>query len=386
MARTTGRYHKTTFGDETVRAFVPQPLPPLRPKLQIDKEMNVQLADANAAIGKLAVAAAMVPNADWFLYGFVRKEAVVSSQIEGTQATLQEVLEYEATQQVDRLDDVREVCNYVDALNYAWGEIGRSKGLPLGIRLLCGAHKRLMRGVRGAEKLPGEIRRSQNWIGGTRPGNAKFVPPPPEDLLDLLATFEKWIHSNDPLPPLIKAGLAHVQFETIHPFLDGNGRLGRLLIALLLEHWKLLDHPILYLSLALKRRQSEYYGRLTAVRGEGDWEGWCRFFLECIQESADDGVVAARRLFALINKDRQKVLAGSGATVSALRLFDELPNQPILTLAKAMGILEMTKPTASKAIEVLRGAGVLHETTGKQRDRVYAYQHYLEILSQGTSL
>lgn len=386
MARTTGRYLKTTFGEETVRSFVPQPLPPKRPRLQIDEEMSFHLASANAAIGKLAVAAAMVPNENWFLYGFVRKEAVVSSQIEGTQATLQEVLEYEVTEQGDRVDDVREVCNYVDALNFARREIGRPKGLPLGIRLLCGAHKRLMRGVRGAEKLPGEIRRSQNWIGGSRPGNAKFVPPPPNDLLDVLATFEKWIHSGDPLPPLIKAGLAHVQFETIHPFLDGNGRLGRLLIALLLEHWGLINQPILYLSLALKRRQSAYYEHLTAVREAGDWEGWCKFFLECIHESAEDGVGAAQKLFALINNDRQNVLAGSGATVSALRLFDELPNQPIVTLSKAMEILEMSKPTASKAIEVLRVAGVLHEITGKQRDRVYAYQRYLEILSQGTNL
>ncbi len=386
MARTTGRYHKTTFGDETVHAFLPRPLPPQRPKLQIDEEISAGLAGANAAIEKLAVAAAMVPNADWFLYGFVRKEAVVSSQIEGTQATLQEVLEYEVTAQGDRLDDVREVCNYVDALNYARREIGRPRGLPLGIRLLCGAHKRLMRGVRGAEKLPGEIRRSQNWIGGTRPGNAKFVPPPPENLLDLLATLEKWMHSKDPLPPLIKAGLAHVQFETIHPFLDGNGRLGRLLITLLLEHWQLLDHPILYLSLALKRRQSEYYKHLSAVRREGDWEGWCRFFLECVQESAEDGVVAAQRLFTLMNENRQTVLAESGATVSALRLLHELPNQPILTLAKAMEILGMTKPTTSKAIEVLSRAGVLHEVTGKKRDRIYAYQNYLDILSQGTNL
>lgn len=210
MTRETGTYRSTTFGDETVRAFVPHPLPPRKPELQVEGRLAQTLADANAAVGKLAVAADMVPSADWFLYGFVRKEAVMTSQIEGTQATLQEVVEFEATARAERPDDVQEVCNYVDALNFARREIRRSKGLPLSMRLLCAAHKRLMRGVRGSEKQPGEIRTSQNWVGGTRPGNAHFVPPPAADAKRALADLDQWIHSDDPLPPLIKAGLAHV--------------------------------------------------------------------------------------------------------------------------------------------------------------------------------
>jgi Fic family protein len=378
-----GIYRSTTFGDETVRAFVPHPLPPRKPELQIEGRLAQLLAEANAAVGKLAVAADMVPSPDWFLYGFVRKEAVVTSQIEGTQATLQEVLEFEATDKTERPDDVREVCNYVDALNYARREIARPKGLPLSARLLCAAHKRLMRGVRGADKMPGEIRTSQNWVGGTRPGNARFVPPPPDDAKAALAELDKWIHSDDPLPPLIKTGLAHVQFETIHPFLDGNGRIGRLLIALLMEHWKLLPLPLLYLSVPLKQRREEYYDWLTAVRTKGDWEGWLQFFLECVSAAADDGVAAAKRIFALIGEDRQTVLGLATATVSSVRLFDQLPNQPIVTLAKAMKILDASKPTALKAIDSLEQSSVLRETTGRQRDRVYAYERYLAVLNRG---
>lgn len=381
--RETGIYKSTTFGGETVRAFVPHPLPPRKPELRIDGRLSQLLADANAAIGKLAVAADIVPSPDWFLYGFVRKEAVVTSQIEGTQATLQEVLEFEATDKAERPDDVREVCNYVDALNYARREIHRPKGLPLSARLLCAAHKRLMRGVRGEEKMPGEIRSSQNWVGGTRPGNARFVPPPPEDAKAALADLDKWIHSDDPLPPLIKAGLAHVQFETIHPFLDGNGRIGRLLIALLMEHWKLLPLPLLYLSVPLKQRRDEYYNWLMAVRSKGDWEGWLQFFLECVGGAADDGVAAAKRIFALLGEDRQNVVGHATATVSSVRLFDQLPKQPIITLAKAMEILGVSKPTALKAIDSLQQSGVLREITGKQRDRVYAFERYLAVLNRG---
>lgn len=381
--RETGIYKSTTFGGETVRAFVPHPLPPRKPVLKIEGRLSQLLTDANAAVGKLAVAADMVPSPDWFLYGFVRKEAVVTSQIEGTQATLQEVLEFEATDKAERPDDVREVCNYVDALNFARREIRRPKGLPLSARLLCAAHKKLMRGVRGENKLPGEIRSSQNWVGGTRPGNARFVPPPPDDAKAALADLDKWIHSDDTLPPLVKTGLAHVQFETIHPFLDGNGRIGRLLIALLMEHWKLLPLPLLYLSVPLKQHRDEYYNWLMSVRTEGDWEGWLRFFFECVTEAADDGVAAAKRIFALLGEDRQKVLGHATATVSSVRLFDQLPKQPIITLAKAMEILGASKPTALKAIDSLQQSGVLREITGKQRDRVYAYERYLAVLNRG---
>jgi Fic family protein len=383
MPRHTGLYRSTTCGGETVRAFVPFPLPPRGPELQFDDRLSKLLAEANTAVGKLADAADMVPSTDWFLYGFVRKEAVMTSQIEGTQATLREVLEFESTDKAERPEDVREVCNYVDALNYARREIRRPKGVPLSTRLLCAAHKRLMRGVRGADKLPGEIRSSQNWVGGTRPGNARFVPPPPDDARQALAELDQWIHSADPLPPLVKVGLAHVQFETIHPFLDGNGRIGRLLIALLAEHWRVLPLPILYVSVPLKRRRDEYYQWLSAVRTDGDWEGWSQFFLECVCEAADDGVAAAKRIFALLADDRKSVVDHASATISSVRLFDQLPKQPVVTVANAMRLLKTTKPTALKSVDALQQAGVLRETTGKQRDRVYAYHRYLAILDRG---
>lgn len=360
---------------------MPAPLPPADPPLVLDDRLAALHAEALTAVSKLGVAGAMVPSAQWFLYGFVRKEAVVSSEIEGTQATLQDVVTFEATKQAERPDDVREVCNYVDALTFAREEIAGAKGLPLSTRLLCEAHKRLMRGVRGADKMPGEIRRSQNWIGGTRPGNARFVPPPPEVVPELMAQLEKWLHSDDALPPLVKAGLAHVQFETIHPFLDGNGRIGRLLITLLLEHWGLLKSPMLYLSLALKRHQQQYYAHLTAVRDAGDWEGWTAFFLQCVREAADDGVRAAEGLFALLVKDRARLIAHDGVTVPAVRLLDLLPSRPVVTLALAIGWLGVSKPTAIKAIEALEETGILKETSGRRRDRVYAYQKYLDVLT-----
>ncbi len=332
-------------------------------------------------MARLEVAGTMVPDADWFLYGFVRKEAVITSQIEGTQATLQDVLTFEATKQSERPEDAQEVCNYIDALTYARGEMASPRGLPLTMRLLREAHKRLMRGVRGADKSPGEIRTSQNWIGGTRPGNAVYVPPPPDAVPEALSDLDRWMHGDDTLPPLVRAGLAHVQFESIHPFLDGNGRIGRLLVALLVEHWKLLSSPLLYLSLAFKRHQVEYYRRLTAVRTDGDWEGWTTYFLECVREAADDGVDTARSLFTLLNQDRQRLLRSKGVTIPAMRLFDALPKQPIITVAGIMRRLKTTKPTAAKAIAALEAAKILRETTGRQRDRVYAYQGYLRLLT-----
>ncbi len=384
MPRATGTYRTTVVGDETVRAFVPHPLPPKRPMLRLDEELSRRLAEALAAIGRLEVAGAMVPSPDWFLYGFVRKEAVVSSQIEGTQATLEDVVAYEASRHAEGPADVEEVCNYVDALAYARAELANAKGLPLCVRLLCAIHKRLMRGVRGSEKLPGVVRTSQNWIGGTRPGNAHFVPPPPDVVPEALAALEKWIHSDDRLPPLVKAGLAHVQFETIHPFLDGNGRVGRLLITLLMEHWNLLSTPLLYLSLGFKRHRQEYYRRLDAVRTAGDWEGWVSFFLECVRESADDGVMTARRLISLVGVDRRKLSDLKSVTVPAIRLFELLPEHPMVTLARAMELVGATKPTAGKAIDALTRAGILAEITGKKRDRIYAYRAYLSVLAEGT--
>lgn len=381
MTRETGTYRITKTHGEEVRAFVPHPLPPANPPLTIDDGITQSLNDARTSLARLAVAGTMVPSTEWFLYGFVRKEAVISSEIEGTQATLRDVLTFEATQQTDRPDDVREVCNYIDGLAFARDQLANPRGLPLSTRLLCDTHRILMSGARGEDKLPGEIRRSQNWIGGTRPGNARFVPPPHEEVADALTALEQWIHGDDELPALIRAGMAHVQFETIHPFLDGNGRIGRMLITLLVEHWGLLDQPLLYLSLAFKRRQQDYYARLASVRTDGDWEGWTAFFLECVQEAADDGVRVAQLLHALIGRDRARIIEHDRSTVAALRLFDALPENPVMTVPLASQMLGITAPPTRKAVELLENIGVLRETTGKQRDRVYAYREYLDVLT-----
>jgi Fic family protein len=383
MGRVTGSYRTTSTSGERAQAFKPFPLPPRDPPLDVSGELARLHERSLDGLARLEVAGRMVPSTGWFLYGFVRKEAVISSQIEGTQATLREVVNFEATSEAERPADVEEVCNYVDALTYARRELANPKGLPVSTRLLCEAHRRLMKGVRGANKAPGRIRTTQNWIGGTRPGDARFVPPPPEDLPEAMTALEHWVHSEDPLPPLIKAGLAHVQFETIHPFLDGNGRIGRLLVALLLEHWKLMSSPLLYLSLAFKRRQSEYYARLAAVRTNGDWEGWTRFYLECVVESADDGVNLAERLFGLLGRDRRRLSGHERSTVSAIRLLDLLPEHPVVTVPMVAKLLKVTGPTARKAVEVAVDAGVLRETSGKQRDRVFAYHKYLEALTGG---
>ena len=368
-----------------MRVFTPHPLPPKNPPLLIEGGLAETLHSALAALSRLQVASAMVPSPQWFLYGFVRKEAVVSSQIEGTESTLEDVISFELSRQAGDVSDVEEVCNYVDALSYARTELARPKGLPLSMRLVCEIHKRLMRGVRGQDKQPGKIRTSQNWIGGTRPGNASFVPPPPDSVPALLADLDKWIHSSDRLHPLVKAGLAHVQFETIHPFLDGNGRVGRLLVTLLTEHWNLLDGPFLYVSLGFKRHRQVYYKRLDEVRTGGDWEGWTDFFLSCVRESADDGAGAAQRMFRLVSDDRRTLMNLGSLSVSAIRLFELLPEQPMVTASKALELTESTKPTANKAIELLVEAGILEEITGKQRDRIYVYRKYLDVLAEDTT-
>jgi Fic family protein len=381
MSRTTGTYRTSTTAGEAVQAFIPHPLPPRGPDLQTAGDIDRLHAEALTGLARLEVAGRMVPSTGWFLYGFVRKEAVVSSQIEGTQATLREVVTFEATKEASQPHDVEEVCNYVDAIGYARAQIADPKGLPISTRLFCECHRRLMKGVRGADKAPGEIRRTQNWIGGTRPGNAKFVPPPPEDVSEAMTQLERWLHGDDPLPPLIRSGLAHAQFETIHPFLDGNGRIGRLLITLLLEHWGLMPSPLLYLSLAFKRHQSDYYTRLSAVRTDGDWEGWTAFYLRCVREAADDGVNVASGLFELLGKDRKRLAAHERSTVAALQLLDVLPDHPVVTAARVAKLLKITAPTARKAVEIAADAGILREVSGKQRDRVFAYHKYLQVLT-----
>jgi Fic family protein len=386
MPRTTGNYQRALAGSEEVSAFVPLSLPPREPSLAIDNRIGERLHAAEHALARLDLASEMVPSIDWFLYAFVRKEAVISSQIEGTQATLVDLLTFEAAHEASPDADVEEVCNYLDALSFARRELAKADGLPLSMRLLNEAHRRLMHGVRGASKQPGEVRRSQNWIGGSRPGNAVYVPPPPPMLSDLLGDLEKYLHAEDDLPPLVRAGLAHVQFETIHPYLDGNGRIGRLLIALLLEHWGLLQAPLLYLSLFFKRHREEYYRRLNAVRLEGDWEGWTTFFLDGVATIADEAVASARELFGVVNADRGRVLAQDTTSVSAARLFELLPRHPIITVAAAMRLIDTSKPTATRAIETLAAAGVLVETSGKRRDRSFAYQAYIDRLRTGTEL
>jgi len=386
MVRITGTYESTVAGGETVAAFLPAALPPRDPALVIEGRLAERLRAAELALARLDLAGAMVPSLDWFLYAFVRKEAVISSQIEGTQATLVDLLAFEALPEGNAGADVEEVCNYLDALNHARAELARSDGLPLSMRLLHEAHRRLMDGVRGAGKQPGEVRRSQNWIGGSRPGNAAYVTPSPQHLAALLGDLETYIHGEDTLPRLVRVGLAHVQFETIHPYLDGNGRIGRLLIALLLEHWGLLDAPLLYLSLFFKRHRADYYRRLNAVRLNGDWEGWTDFFLDGVATIADEAVESAREIFALVSADRARVLALDGSSVVALRLFELLPNHPIISTASAVRLLGTTKPTATRAIGALVEAGVLSETTGRKRDRSFAYRGYIDRLKIGTEI
>jgi Fic family protein len=307
MPRITGRYERTRTAGEEVAAFIPLALPPRDPPLRLEGDLGVLLTRAEASLGRLDLASAMVPSLGWLLYSFVRKEAVISSQIEGTQSTLMDLFAFEATGALwpSANDDLQEVCNYLEAVAFARQQLQSPEGLPISTRLLCQTHQRLLRGVRGANKSPGELRRSQNWLGGTRPGNAAFVPPPPQAVGDALGELERFIHADSSLPPLVRAGLCHVQFETIHPFLDGNGRLGRLLIPLLLEHWKLLRQPLLYLSLFFKQHRAEYYRRLDAVRAEGDFEAWLAFFLEGTAVVAEEAVATIQALFALVSDDRR---------------------------------------------------------------------------------
>lgn len=386
MARTVGQTRRSTVAGEIVEAFVPNPLPPADPPLALDPLKDV-LSRSEHALARLDLAGEMVPSLDWFIYAFVRKEAVVSSQIEGTEATLDDLLTFEATPEGTKPGaDVEEVCNYLDALAWARRELARPRGLPLSMRLVHGIHRRLMRGVRGASKQPGEVRRSQNWVGGTRPSNAAYVPPPPEEVPRLLGELERYIHADDSLPPLVRAGLVHVQFESIHPYLDGNGRVGRLVVALLLEHWELLHAPLLYLSLHFKRRRPDYYRLLNEVRRTGDWEGWTRYFLEGVAEIAEESATTARDLYRLVTSDRDRVLTAKGSSLTAVRLLELLPRRPVVTIPGVVRLLETTKPTATKSIELLEKLGILEETTGRKRDRTYRYAGYLERLRAGTEL
>ncbi len=386
MKRTTGQYEISTVAGEKVKAFVPYKLPPRDPPLDLDGELAHLLARAQDQLRLLDLAGDLVPSIEWFVYAFVRKEAVLSAQIEGTQATLMDLFEVEAAGEDPEDVDVQEVCGYVDALSFAWEEVTRDKGLPLSLRLLSETHRRLLHSARGAQKQPGEVRRSQNWIGGTRPGNALFVPPPPHRLPDLLSDFERAIHDDSDLPPLVRIGLLHVQFETLHPYLDGNGRLGRLLITLLLRHWGLLSSPLLYLSLFLKTHQQEYYRRLGAVRTEGDWEGWLAYFFEGVAVVAEEAVTTARQLHTIVAQGRQRLMARKDATVLSIRLFELLPAHPIVTVNRIIDLLHCSRPAAAKALRVLEAAKLLHALDERKKNRAVVFKEYLEHLREGTEL
>ncbi len=367
--------------EENCRAFVPSPLPP-DPPVQLDGDLYYLHEQASLAIGRLDGLAAILPDISLFLYAYVRKEAVLSSQIEGTQSSLSDLLafESEAVPGVP-LDDVQEVSNYVSALNFG---IQRLKDLPISLRLLKEIHGVLLSEGRGSGKEPGEFRHSQNWIGGTRPGNAAFVPPPPDLVLSSLGDLENYLHADAKVPLLIKAALAHAQFETIHPFLDGNGRLGRLLITLLLCAEGVLREPLLYLSLYFKQHREEYYDLLQRTRMTGDWEAWLRFFLTGVRETADQAVETARALLDLFAADRERIQKLGRAAGSALRVHHTLQRTGLAStavLAQQSGLNPMTTASALRNLEKL---AIVREITGGGYGRLYAYDRFLQILSRGT--
>lgn len=379
--RVTGTYVTSTTLGESVRAFVPHALPPAEPELDVAcyAELNRK---AELALARLAGVAGLVPSIDWLLYSAIRKEALLTSQIEGTQATLVDLFDKEAGLVVSNTDDVEEVTNYLRAFRWTEQTLRDPNGLPMSVRLMRQAHRLLMDGARGSGRQPGELRQSQNWIGGTRPGNAVFVPPPPTQVPALLADLERFIHDTRPtLPPLVRIGLVHVQFETIHPFLDGNGRIGRLLIAALMEQWGLLSEPLVYVSAYLKQHQPEYYRRLSAVRTDGDWEGWVAFFLEGVARAADTAERGIVALASLINTDRRRLLQEPRITPASLRLFELLPLMPIFSIDQVCEKLGTTFPTANAAVKTLEKLGIVVEQTGQKKNRHYSYQAYVELLS-----
>ncbi len=383
MNRTTGGYRQCSVAGESYRAYLPAPLPP-EPPLAIDAKLQGQLERAHLAIGRLDGISAVLPDTALFLYFYVRKEALLSSQIEGTQSSLSDLLLFEGEQTPEvSVDDVREVSNYVAAMDHGLRRM-RQDNFPLSLRLIREMHAILLRDGRGAAKDPGEFRRSQNWIGGSRPGNARFVPPPPEEVMACLGALEKFLHDDpEPTPLLIKAALAHVQFETIHPFLDGNGRMGRLLITLLLCGEGALHEPLLYLSLYFKTHREAYYDWLQRVRETGDWEGWLGFFLTGVEETAEGATETARRILALFETHRRHIAQAGKAAATGQRLHEYMQKKPIFTVAQAMQGLDMSAPAIGAAIRRMEPLGIVRETTGKKRDRVYSYAPYLAILSEG---
>lgn len=378
-----GRYvERSLAGDQPYRAFVPSPLPP-DPSLDLGPLYGL-IDQATQAIARLDGFAQVLPDIDLFLYLYVRKEAVLSSQIEGTQSSLSDLLLFESEDLPSvPLDDVREVSNYVAALNHGLGLL--RDGLPICNRMIRESHAVLLSSGRGAGKAAGEFRRSQNWLGGSSPRNATFVPPPPELVDGLMADLESFIHDRHlQLPLLVRTALAHVQLETIHPFLDGNGRVGRLLITLMLCAAGALSVPLLYLSLYFKTNRSQYYERLMRVRTHGEWIAWLDFFLQGVAETAESAIAAAREILDLFEQDRRAIEGLGRAATSALRVHEFIKKKAILIVPKAQEELALSAPTIRKSLSHLERLGIAREVSGKARGRIYAYDRYLEILVRGT--
>lgn len=378
-----GEYQEITAGGETYRAFAPAPLPP-EPPLDLSHERQRKLERATLALGRLDSITLLLPDPSLFLYAFVRREAVLSSMIEGTQSSLSDLLLFEIEGSPGALlEDVVEVSNYVAALDHGMRRL--SEGFPLCNRLIREMHAVLLSRGRGSDKTPGEFRRSQNWIGGTRPGNARFVPPPPDRVEECMAGLERFLHDEgNPYPALVKAALAHAQFETIHPFLDGNGRIGRLLIAYILHHDGVLSEPLLYLSLFFKEHREEYYRLLDTVRTEGDWEAWLDFFLEGVEQTAQNAVQTAERLVAVFQEDEGRIQAQGRAASTALRVFNALRERPLASVKEVSSRTGLSFPASAKGLDLLVSIGVAREITGQKRNRIYAYDRYLKILNEGT--
>lgn len=374
-----GKYLKnSTIAGESFESYMPSKLPIDPP---IDMEDIYPLLDkANASLGRLDGISLALPNPSLFLYMYVRKEAVLSSQIEGTQSSLSDLLLFENNQQSisSSIDDAAEVSSYVVATNYS---IERLKTLPLSLRLIKEAHKKLMNNSRGNNKNPGEFRSSQNWIGGSRPGNAIFVPPPPEKLMECLDNLEKFLHDEKiQIPILIRAAIAHLQFETIHPFLDGNGRIGRLLITLMLYNDGILKQPCLYLSLYFKTNRQEYYNHLQNVRKNGDFESWIKFFLTGVEETANDAIATAQNIITLFKQDSQLIESHKNITPNLLTLYKFLQDNPITNTNQIKENLKISLPTIIRNLEILQNIGIVREITKKERNKIFIYEKYLDIL------
>lgn len=382
--RSTGHYVPGSLAGIRYQAFVPDPLPPDPPLDLTGQDLIVRKERADQALGRLDGITLMLPDPELFLYQYVRKEALLSSQIEGTQSSLSDLLLFELDEApgVPR-DDVEEVSNYIAALNHGLKRL-REDDFPLSLRLVREMHALLLRGGRGAGKQPGEFRKGQVWIGGASPASARFVPPPPDALDALLAAFERFLHAPaSDASPLVKAALAHVQFETIHPFSDGNGRLGRLLIALILCHDAVLREPSLYLSLYFKQNRADYYDRLDAVRTRGDWEGWLGFFLDGIADTAQQAVATAQRLLALLAGDRARIAALGRRAGNVGLVFEQFARRVVLNVPQMQPHTPLSAPTIRAAIGALEEMQIVDELTGQRRHRVFAYRRYLDILSEG---